>query len=131
MQKIAPGGTFVFVISIIMLIFAVIALFGIPNILLTIAAGGLFVANGTLSIVVIVLEILAGIMGIMFAKKLEKAGLLFTFGIILLAIVAINLVISIVLTSSMGFGGLSAINFISLILPILYLLGAARNKKAA
>jgi hypothetical protein len=131
MQKTAPGGTLILVISIILLVFGVIALIGIPALLTSIAFGGLFTANGVIGIITLALEFVAGIIGIMYAQKLEKAGLLFAVGIIILAIVVVNLVISIVLISGMGLGGFSAINFISLILPILYLIGATKNKNAA
>lgn len=130
MQK-TPGGTLIFVAAILMLIFGIIAALSIPALIVTLEYGGLIAANAAVGIGILAMEIVAGIMGIRFSRQLSKAGTLLVIGLIILILAAVNIVIAAAALSAMGAGGLSFMGFISLILPILYLVGANLNKKAA
>lgn len=90
------------------------------------AAAGIFVV--LISLMVLVsggFSLVVGIIGVKNAGNLEKAQLCFTLGIVLIILQGISLVISLI-----G-GDFSPTSAIGLVLPIVYLLGANKNKQAA
>jgi peptidoglycan/LPS O-acetylase OafA/YrhL len=127
----APGKGLLKVTGILMVIFSsivlLIAIFGM------IALGAMFGALGgsgaaTASTLLILLAILpgifefvAGILGIVNANKPEKAGVCLAFGIIVIVLVILSII-------SNGFEWSSPIG---LVLPILFIIGAIKNRQPA
>ncbi len=130
MQK-TRGGTLVFVTGILYIIFGAITLvmlaFAIAA--LGMVGGGALTAPLIISLifptVVVVFEFGAGIYAVRNAHKLPKAGKLFENAIGLLIIMIISI------ASEAYAGSLTVLSFVSLVLPILMLVGAGMNKKEA
>lgn len=128
----APGKGLLKVISILFIIFgviaaivSVIALLG--SAILTAYAGGLGAIVMIATIVMLlasVLELIIGIIGIKKCNDPAKAGFFITTGIILCALTLVSLIMSI---ASAGFSATSLIGFV---LPVLYIVGGCMNKKA-
>ena len=123
-----PGSSILKVVGIIYLIFGIIAaisLFG----LLALSGGyrfdGIAILALFLSILIVGLDILAGIFGIMYNNNSEKANSLFSYGIVLMIVVIINAIVGAVT------GGLNILGIIGLILPVLFLVGSYKNKQVA
>ena len=78
-----------------------------------------------LLVVSAILDIVFGILGIAFRNKAEKANLLFIFGIILVLVSLAGSFLPVIMFKA----GFSIGSFlISLVLPVLYVVGAALNK---
>lgn len=136
MEQTTPkGATMLKVVGILMIIggaisviLSIVAIIGIAA-LAYIADGsvsmGMLYASGALMIVSSVAELIAGIIGVANSKKAEKANACVVWGII----VAVLSVAGIVL-NAVGGGNFSVVSVATgLVLPILYIIGAARNKK--
>ena len=133
MEQTTPkGASFLKVTGILMiigggisLIVAIVALLGIAALAVLGASSGILYAAGVLTLVSAVAELVAGIIGVVNAKRSEKAGLCMAWGVI----VAVLCVAGCVLTAVGGsdFPVLSLI--LGLVLPVLFIIGAAKNKQ--
>lgn len=133
MEQTTPkGASFLKVTGILMiigggisLIVAIAALLGIAALAVLGASSGILYAAGVLTLVSAVAELVAGIIGVVNAKRSEKAGLCMAWGVI----VAVLCVAGCVLTAVGGsdFPVLSLI--LGLVLPVLFIIGAAKNKQ--
>lgn len=124
-----PGSKLLKVVGIIYLVFSIIsAIWGtaLSGAFKLIGFGGIFTVQVILIMVVIVFAVFAGISAIQYHNVIEKVDLLFKVGITLLVLVTVNLIIGVIIV-----GLIDATSFISFILPILYIIGASLNKKAA
>ena len=128
MEVNAPGKTMLLVVSILYIVFSgfgiigSLALIGIGGALDTVGAGGDVTSLGFLALLASAFGLVIGILGIAFRKKVEKAVLLMGLG-------AAAIVFDIVAGAATGtLGPLSIIGFV---LPVLYIIGAYMNKKAA
>ena len=125
----APGKTWLKVTGMLMVIFN-----AIPVILLLVSLGaqeamGDAVAAMTVLVALWVstliikapfLQFVGGIVGIAFANRPEKANVCLVFAILMLVMVVINFIT----------GGFQWTSLIGLVLPILYLIGAVKNRGA-
>lgn len=135
-QNTPKGAGFLKVTGILMIIggslaiiFSIIAIAGIAALAL-ISEGeinsGLLYASGFLMLVSAVAEFVAGIIGVKNCKKPEKAGTCMVWGII----VAVLCVLGVIL-SAVGGGSFNVVSLITgLVLPVLYIIGACKNKTA-
>ena len=132
----AKGAGFLKVTGILMIIggaisiiLAIIAILGIAA-LAYISDGeislGLLYAAGILSLVSAIAQLVAGIVGVKNAKRPEKAQTCIIWGII----VALLCVAGSVLTVVGGNAFPVASLLIGLVLPVLYIIGAVKNKAA-
>lgn len=123
----APGKSLLRVSSILMIIFSgIVLVLGIIGIIAAGAIGGIVIAAAstivvTLAILPTVVMFIAGIFGIAFAGRPERAGVCLVFGIIVVVLTLLS-----IFSSSFAWTQLAG-----LILPVLYLIGAIQNKKAA
>ena len=128
----APGKGFLKVTGILMVIFGAIsiitAIAGIACSAAIMSQGGdATTIGGALILGVIlaclggILEFIAGIFGIKNCDKPEKSNVCLVFAIIILAL---NLISNII-------GGFTWLSIFGYVLPILYLIGAIKNKQAA
>lgn len=125
----APGKSLLKVSSILIIIFAGLGIVGLLGLSALISAMGVsgmivvlaFLVSGALAIV----ELIAGILGIKNCDKPEKAQTNLIFGVIMIAFVVINAIVTIVMKSFVWWSTLSG-----LVLPIIYLVGALKNKEA-
>lgn len=127
MEKL-PGSTYLKVVGIIYLIFGVIAaisLFAMIAMVIDYGFDAMLAVALVLSILIVALDIIAGIFGIRYNNSREKAGFLFNYGIALLIVVIVNLVVGAMMS------GLNILGIIGIILPILFLVGSYKNKQAA
>ncbi len=144
------GKGFLKVTGIIMIIFAGIALIGeIINLIIgarvmdyyTAQAGASLAAANIVvysllggGIILSGLQLFTGILGIRNCNKPDKSTICIVFGSIILAIDLIGYVIMLIVCASMPGVLILLISIMSLIgmaLPILYIIGAALNKKEA
>lgn len=129
------GSKFLKVTGILMIVFGALAL-----ILSIVAAIGLaalvtldlntwqYTAAVILMLVGSIFELIAGIVGVKNCNKPEKAGTCMVWGIIVIALS----VLSNVLTLAGNPDNFSIVNLLTgLVIPVLYLIGAVMNKKAA
>lgn len=135
-QNTAKGSGFLKVTGILMiiggaiaLIVSIIAVIGIAALAYLsdglISSGMLYFA-GILMVVSAVAELIAGIVGVKNCKRPEKSGTCIVWGII----VAILCVAGTIFKAVAG-GGFSLFSLIlGLVLPVLFIIGAAMNKKA-
>lgn len=81
-------------------------------------------ASGALMVVGSVAELIAGILGVANSKKPEKAKTCVVWGVIVAALSAAGIVLN-----AIGGGSFSAVSAVTgLVLPVLYIIGAARNR---
>lgn len=71
----------------------------------------------------LIFEFVVAVLGIKYASDYSKANMLFTLGVILIALCSLSLITGIVN------GTFSFSNLIQFILPIIFTTGAAKNKK--
>ena len=125
----APGKGLLKVSGILLIIFAVIGAIG------GLAVGGLAIAAGAPGLAILMvlsvfagvaLNLIAGILGVKNADKPEKAQVCFILGVVMVALQVISAVISI---AGRTFQWYSVV--IGLVLPILYLVGALKNKEVS
>lgn len=132
----APGKGILKVVSVLFIIFgaiatvlSIIALVGSAwlssqagNAASALAAGftGLLVAGSIVLLITSVLELILGIIGLKKSDEPSQANFFIISGIILSVLALVGLIIYFQLTS-----------LISFVLPVLYIVGGAMNKKAA
>lgn len=129
----APGKNYLLVTGILLVIFSVYSLFGvIAALILSLASLSLGMVGVILLLATLVasasviIDFIAGILGIVNRDKPEKAKTCMGLGITMLVIAGLNLITSM---SAGEFNFFSAL--CSLALPILYTVGASKNKAAA
>ena len=84
------------------------------------------IIGAILIVVIAAVNITAGILGVKNANKPEKAQICFIVAVVLLVIIIVNSVISVIT------GQFSIVTIvIQFVLPVLYLLGAIKNKEVA
>ena len=91
--------------------------------------GGLLVVAFIFAMILQLFYFICGIIGVANAAKPQKAGKCYTLGIVMLVLAAIGLVLAFMngnATASSMVGSL-----VSLVLPILYVMGASKNKQNA
>lgn len=132
-QPNAPGKTLLLVVGILLVIFSVISLIVlIPTFVLLAPAlslgalGVLLLVAVLLSCATVIIDLIAGIMGIVNREKPEKAKVCMSLGITMISITVLNIIFTII---SSDFNFFNAV--FGLVLPVLYTLGAAKNKNAA
>lgn len=127
----AKGKNFLKVTGIIMIvggslgiILSIIAFVGVAALASLGASAGLLYTSVAISLIGSVLELIAGIMGVKECGNPEKANTCLMWGIIVVACSVLSTIISVV-----GGGEFNVFSFIiGLILPALYIVGAAKNK---
>lgn len=133
MEQTTPkGASFLKVTGILMiigggisLIAAIVALLGIAALALLGASSGMLYAAGALTLVSAVAELVTGIIGVVNAKRADKAGMCMAWGIV----VAVLCVAGCILTVAGG-GDFPVFSLIlGLVLPVLFIIGAAKNKQ--
>lgn len=132
----AKGAGFLKVTGILMIIggglaiiLAIITILGIAALAYItdgVISSGLLYAAGILSLVSAVAELVAGIIGVTNCKKPEKATSCVVWGIIVAALCIAGSILTVVGGSS--FPVVSCL--IGLVLPVLYIIGALKNKAA-
>jgi hypothetical protein len=126
-MKDAPGKGFLFVSGILLIIFGAIGvLIGFFWQTLIGSLGGNMSLGALISLADNAFMLVAGILGIKFANDLEKAPTVFIIGCVLIGLKALNIIVG--LGDRLGFMSIMSIVFI--VLPILYFLGAMKNKAA-
>lgn len=133
MEQTTPkGASFLKVTGILMiigggiaLIVAIVALLGIAALATLGVSSAMLYAAGALTLVSAVAELVTGIIGVVNAKRADKAGLCMAWGIV----VAVLCVAGCILTVAAGdaFPVFSLI--LGLVLPVLFIIGAAKNKQ--
>ena len=129
------GSKFLKVTGILIIVFGALAL-----ILSIVAAIGLaalvalelntwqYTAAVILMLVGSIFELIAGIVGVKNCNKPEKAGTCMVWGIIVIALSVLSNVLTLVGNPD----NFSIVNLLTgLVIPVLYLIGAVMNKKAA
>lgn len=112
-------------VSIILSIIAALGIAALAYISDGTVSSALLYASVILMIVSAVAELVAGIIGVANCKKPEKAGSCIVWGIIVAVLSVAGTVLN-----SVGGGSFSAFSLIlGLVLPALYIIGAAFNKK--
>jgi len=135
----APGTTILKVVGILMIIFGAISLIvglaggALAGVISTVedeTAGeiaGTLAGYSTVVIITSVIEFVAGIVGVALCKKPAKATVCIVFGCLTVIAACVSFVMGIV-------GDASVSNIVSglvgFVLPVLYLIGAFKNKKA-
>ena len=93
---------------------------------LALGLGVVAMVFGLMMILSSVFSLVAGILGVKWCNRPDKAGALFVLGVVLTALAVLNLLSS--------FGGDSSSSVVSgligLVLPVLYTLGAWQNKQS-
>ncbi len=152
-QKAPSGAGFLKVVGILMIIFGAIAIimaivsFGAVGVASSIgdsfagvegleeAVSEVRGATTTAYIGVIlgliagVAELVAGIVGVANCKKPEKANLCLAWGIITAVLAVLGVIFSLIAGSSIGSAIVSLI--FGLVMPVLFIIGAVKNKKEA
>jgi len=146
--KNAPGRTMLLVTGILFIVFNAFSFLFTPVTLLTIdwwlmdfggeAMRDTWVLYYSLSMILSIFAVIVGILGVAFCNKIHKAGMLLVLAIICVALTLIYDVaytVAIISNSAGGFLTMGVTTVISipigLIVPILLIVGAAKNKKAA
>ncbi len=109
----------------ISLITAIVALLGIATLALLGASSALLYAAGILALASAVAELVTGILGVVNANRPEKAGLCMAWGIVVAALCVLGCILTV--AGGDGFPVLSLI--LGLVLPVLFIIGAAQNKQ--
>ncbi len=135
-QNMAKGSTFLKVTGILMIIFASLSLVvDIFSFFLSAAfdALGASEASSALYFASIIMlidaaaEMVAGIMGVAFCKKPEKANACLVMGIIVAVLCVVGTIINIASGSEFGVSTIVSL-LIGLVMPVLYIIGAVKNK---
>lgn len=137
MEEKKSGSGFLKVVGILMIIFGAIALvvslIAVAGMSLIEAAVGSEIDTGMLwigvilSVVSAAMEMVAGIVGVVNAKKPEKAKTCLVFGIL----VAVLTVAGCIFTVASGEEFPVTSLLLGLVMPVLYIIGAVKNMKAA
>ena len=111
-------------ISIVMSIIAVAGIAAIAYLSDGAVSMGMLYASTALMAVGSVAELIAGILGVANSKKPEKAKTCVVWGVIVAALSVAGIVLN-----AIGGGSFSAVSAVTgLVLPVLYIIGAARNR---
>ena len=129
----APGKSMIKVVSILMLIFSSISLIVLFVSLIGSAyieayhlgVGVILIFALIISFASVIFEFIAAILGLKHCGRPEKANSLFGIGVTLIIIAAVSILFNIISDN------FSVLNLVSLVLPILYTVGASQNKNAA
>ena len=114
------GGALSIILSIVGILgIAALAVINVGSISM-----GLLYVSGILAIVSSVVELIAGIVGVKHCKNPEKAKACIVWG----AIVAVLTVVSAILTVAGGSAFPWVSLLIGLVVPVLYIIGAVKNK---
>lgn len=109
----------------ISLILAIVALLGIAVLAAAGASSGMLYASGALMLISAVAELVTGIIGVVNAKRPEKAGLCMAWGIIVAVLCVAGTILN-----AVGGGTFSVFSLIlGFVLPALFIIGAAKNKQ--
>ena len=133
MEQTTPkGASFLKVTGILMiigggisLIVAIAALLGIAALAVPGASSGMLYAAGFLTLASAVAELVTGIIGVANAKRAEKAGLCMAWGIVVAALCVIGCILSFAVGDAFPVFSL----ILGLVLPVLFIIGAAKNKQ--
>lgn len=133
MEQTTPkGASFLKVTGILMiigggisLIVAIVALLGIATLAVLGASSGMLYAAGALTLISAVAELVAGIIGVVNAKRAEKAGVCMAWGVIVAVLCVAGCILTVV--GGNDFPVFSLI--LGLVLPVLFIIGAAKNKQ--
>ena len=133
MEQTTPkGASFLKVTGILMiigggisLIVAIVALLGIAALAVLGASSGMLYAAGALTLISAVAELVAGIIGVVNAKRAEKVGLCMAWGIIVAVLCVAGCILTVVGGSAFPWFSL----ILGLVLPVLFIIGAAKNKQ--
>lgn len=109
----------------ISLIVAIAALLGIAALAVLGASSALLYAAGILALASAVAELVTGILGVVNANRPEKAGLCMAWGIVVAALCVLGCILTV--AGGDSFPVLSLI--LGLVLPVLFIIGAAQNKQ--
>ncbi|MDE6020034.1 MAG: hypothetical protein K2H01_03410 [Ruminococcus sp.] len=127
----AKGSNFLKVTGIIMIvggslgiIISLLAIAGVATLAAMGLSSGMLYASVVISVIGSVIELVAGIMGVKNCNAPEKANTCMICGISVIACSLISTIISVI--AGNGFPFTSFI--IGMILPVLYIVGAAKNK---
>ena len=111
-------------ISVVMSIIAVAGIAAIAYLSDGAVSMGMLYASTALMAVGSVAELIAGILGVANSKKPEKAKTCVVWGVIIAALSVAGIVLN-----AIGGGSFSAVSAVTgLVLPVLYIIGAARNR---
>ncbi|MGN0601869.1 MAG: hypothetical protein ACI4I7_04085 [Oscillospiraceae bacterium] len=133
----AKGSGFLKVTGILMIIFGSIALIVSIVAILGIAAlayissgemsSALLYTAGVLSLISAVAEFVTGILGVKNCKRPEKAGTCIAWGIIVIVLSVAGSILTVV-----GGDSFPVFSFLlGLVMPVLFIIGAVKNKKSA
>lgn len=112
-------------ISIIVSIIAIVGIAALAYVNDGTISMGMLYASGALLTAGAVAELVAGILGTANSKKPEKANTCVAWGIVVAAISVAGIILNVV-----GGGEFNAVSAVTgLVLPVLYIIGAARNKQ--
>ena len=145
-QSFAPGKNSLLVTGILLIVFNAIGFFTTISTMATTdlwlwsfggpAMRGTWMLIYTLNLLRSLFAVGVGIMAVTLCSRADKGGILLALGIVLLAATVIyslvynGFMISFGTTAALGFIGIIGIPF-SLVIPILFIIGASKNKRAA
>lgn len=126
----APGKGLLKVVSILFIVFgaiavvvSLIALLGSAALAaydVTGALGGILIVGTIIALIASALELVIGIMGVKKSGEPSQANFFIVTGIILCVLQLVSMILNFQVTSLIGF-----------VLPVLFIVGGAMNKKAA
>lgn len=111
-------------LSMILAIIAVLGIAALAYISDGVLSSGLLYAAGAISLISAVVEFVAGIIGVKNCKRPEKAATCMVWGIMVIVLCVVSSILTVV-------GGDSFPTFsflLGLVLPVLYIIGALKNK---
>ena len=133
MKTQAKGAGFLKVTGILMIIggsisiiTALVTIIGVAALIALGAGTALLYAAGILSILSAVAQLIAGIIGVKNCKRPEKAQNCITWGVIVAALCVLGSILTVIGGGSFPIFSL----LLGLVLPILYIIGAVKNKQA-
>lgn len=113
-------------LSIILYIIAIIGIAALVYLSEGELSSGLLYTAGVLGLVSAVVQLIAGIIGVKNCKKPEKAKTCIVWGILVIALCVIGSILNVVGGNDFSVSSL----LIGLVLPVLYIIGAVKNKAA-
>lgn len=113
-------------LSIILYIIAIIGIAALVYLSEGELSSGLLYTAGILGLVSAVAQLIAGIIGVKNCKKPEKAKTCIVWGILVIALTVIGSILNVVGGSDFSVSSL----LIGLVIPVLYIIGAVKNKAA-
>ena len=119
------GGALGLILSIVALAGSGLAAAALGGNIIT----GLLVFSSVVALLGSVIEFVAGIIGVKNNNKPEKAGTCLVWGIIVAALSVLSAILS--LSGGSSFGDVIGSLITGLVIPVLYIIGAALNKKQA